>query len=243
METKKILIAEPSVDFCSQLAGCITGAYDLRICHNGQEAKKLLETFQPDVAVVDLLLPELDGMGLVKYMEQLPCRPRTLLTTCLVNTYLETAVRSLSVDMVMVKPCDVRNVAERIYDLAQEKPEVSVFVPVNQDRLPDVLQLLGVSTKRKAFSYLEMGVELYTNNPCQAVTKKLYPEIAKIYDTNSVAVERAIRKAIHEAWENRDEAVWRQYFCINRSTAVHRPTNTEFISRLAEVYRSRQLAL
>jgi two-component system response regulator (stage 0 sporulation protein A) len=99
------------------------------------------------------------------------------------------------------------------------------------------LQLLGVSTKRKAFAYLELGVELYTQNPCQAVTKKLYPEIAKTYATNAVAVERAIRKVIHEAWENREEAIWRQYFGTNRSVTVPRPTNAEFISRLAEAQR------
>jgi two-component system response regulator (stage 0 sporulation protein A) len=137
----------------------------------------------------------------------------------------------------MAKPCDARNVADRICDLAQEQPEIPVVPLMSTGTISDVLQQLGVSTKRKAFAYLELGISCYTSNPCQAITKKLYPEIAKMYGSNAVAVERAIRKAIHEAWENRNEGIWRQYFSINRSTVVPRPTNAEFISRLAEVYR------
>lgn len=237
METKKILIAETSVDFCQRLTECMAGAYFLRVCHSGLEAQRLLEEFRPDVLVMDLALPELDGIALLKQIALEPDRPRVLLTTCLLSSYVETTIRSCAVDLVMVKPCDARIVADRICDLANERPDAAAPAPRKSLTVSDILLNLDISPKRKAFEYLQMSVELYAANPCQAVTKRLYPAVAEAYDTNPVALERAIRQVIHEAWGRRDEAVWRQYFRIDRSGNVPRPTNAEFISRLAEAQR------
>lgn len=234
---KKILIAETSVLFCEQLTSCLTDDYAVRMCHSGLEAQRILTDFQPDVLVMDVMLPELDGISLLKFVSSQPHRPNILLTTCLLSAYVEAAIRSYSVDMVMVKPCDPSVIAERVRDLSCVNPETPVQLPKKDPTLSDVLLHLDIPSKRKAFAYLQMSVELYEANPCQGITKRLYPAVAAAYRTNPVAVERAIRQVVHEAWERRNDAIWRQYFQTDRSGCVPRPTNAEFISQLAEVQR------
>lgn len=235
METKKILIAEPSVEFCCRLEDCIAGAYSLRVCSNGTEALRLLEEFRPDVLVMDLVLPELDGIALLKYMALQSQRPRVLLTTCVFSPYVEAVVGSYGIDLLMVRPCEACVIADRICDLAQEKP-VQPVLRKGTD-IADVLLTLGLSPKRKAYQYLQLCIELYGKNPCQAVTKKLYPAVAEAFDTNPVALERAIRQGIHEAWACREDTIWRLYFSADRNGNIPRPTNTDFISRLADAQR------
>lgn len=242
METKKILIAETSVEFCDLLSNYLDGGYTLRVCHSGLQARQLLEEFQPNVLVMDLALPELDGISILKHMSQLSHRPRIVLTTCFMSPYVEAAISSYGVDMVMIKPCDVTAMADLIGDLAQMDGIPMVQPACQECNVSKILRNLNIPTKRKGFEYLQRCIDLYEMDPFQSVTKTLYPQVAQIYHTNPVAVERAIRQVIHESWDQRDEAMWRLYFTPCRNGTIPRPTNTEFISQLAEQQKQRKLA-
>lgn len=237
MDAKKILIAESSTEFSAQLCDCLEERFDLEVCHNGLQVKGLLEKFSPAVLVMDLALPGLDGISLLKQISELPQRPRILVTTCFLSPYVEAAIAGFGVDLVVLKPCKVDILAERILDLTEEEEPRLLMRLRPRSTIASMLMDLNIPAKRRGFVYLELGIRLYMEQPGQGLTKNIYPDVAREHFTQPEAVERAIRQVIHESWDKRDDRVWRMYFASGREGVIPRPTNAEFISRLAERYR------
>ncbi len=239
MDVKKVLIADTAVEFCQALAQTLDSSLSLRICHNGLEAEELVRLCSPDVLVMDLALPGLDGIALLQRIAAMPKRPKILLTTRFFSSYIEHAISSFGVDMVLVKPCNPVAVAERVLDLADswETPAMPQIRP--RSCVSSMLMDLDIPSKRRGFLYLEMCIQMYMDDPGLPLTKEIYPAVAKKYHSHGEAVERAIRQVIHETWANRDDRVWRMYFRAGRNGLLHRPTNAEFISCLAERQRQR----
>lgn len=98
-----------------------------------------------------------------------------------------------------------------------------------------LLMELGIPAKRDGFQYLQHAIWLFFRDPTQLITKNLYPAVAARSGRHTTAkpVEHSIRSVIQWAWERRDNAVWRRYFASDAQGNVPKPTNTEFISRLA----------
>jgi two-component system response regulator (stage 0 sporulation protein A) len=131
MGDKKILIAESSVEFSEPLCDILEMHYDVCVCHSGLSVKGLLEDFLPDVLVMDLALPGLDGIALLQRIQAMSHRPKILLTTRFFSPYIEHAISSFGVDMVLIKPCNISAVADRVFDLADswELPAAAPVVP------------------------------------------------------------------------------------------------------------------
>lgn len=234
MDTRKILVADASLEFCGALSDLLGGAYELRICHDGLEAQSLLESFQPDVLILDLTLPQVDGIAVLKMAVSSIHRPAALVTARFLSPYIERSVEALGVDYLMAKPCDARAVADHVHDMANRGGNLSILRPDRTVTVATMLLNLNISTKRKGFRCLETAISLYEKHPGQSVTKVLYPEVAKQLGCSKDSVERAIRAAIHTAWTRRDEKIWRLYFPTGREGIVSRPTNTAFIATLVE---------
>jgi two-component system response regulator (stage 0 sporulation protein A) len=237
---KKILIAEASTELSEHLCNCLGTEYVLQVCHSGLSVAGMLENFQPDVLVMDLALPGLDGISLLKQITVLPCRPRILVTTCFMSSYVEASIAQLGVDLVVLKPCKAEILVERIQELTQEDDSLLALHLQPHSSIASMLMHLNIPSKRRGFTYLERGIQLYMQLPCQTLTKTLYPDLAREYFTQPEAVERAIRQVIHESWAKRDDKVWRLYFSIGREGIIPRPTNAEFISQLAEHHKQAQ---
>lgn len=234
METRKLLLADPSVSLCAALTEALGGAYEVRSCQDGVQARVLLSSFQPDILVTDLALPGVDGISVLKAAAGSAKRPVMLVTSRFMSAYIETVINELEVDYLVMKPCDIHALVERIQDLNQcDRIEMPRLLP--RVAVSNMLQALEIPVNRKGYSYLEAAIDLYEKNLCQSVTKVLYPEIGKQNGVSGVSVERAIRGAIDTAWENRDERVWRLYFASSRNGIIPRPTNTVFIATLAEL--------
>lgn len=241
MDVKKILVADTAVEFCQALAQMMQNDFSVRICHDGLEADALLQSDTPDVVVMDLALPNLDGITLLQRISTLRKRPKILLTTRFTSSYIENAISSFGVDLVVVKPCNIEAMADRILDLIDIERDV-VAIPFRQrSSISSMLMDLDIPAKRRGFAYLEMCIELYMEKPGQSLTKVIYPAVAKQYDTKADAVERAMRQVIHETWAKGDNRTWRMYFRPARNGEIPRPTNGEFISRLAELQRQSYL--
>lgn len=240
MGDKKILIAESSVEFSEPLCDILEMQYDVCLCHSGLSVKGLLEDFLPDVLVMDLALPGLDGISLLKQICTMQVRPRILLTTCFMSPYVETVISGLGVDLVVLKPCKAEVLAERIEDLLEDEEPHLLMRLQSRSSVSSMLLELNIPSKRRGFVYLEKGIRQYLKQPGQALTKTLYPDLAREHYTQPEAVERAIRQVIHESWEKRDDRVWRMYFTPGREGIIPRPTNAEFISGLAERYKQTQ---
>lgn len=239
MDTRRLLLADASVEFCDAMAEMLGGAYELRICHDGMTARTLLDSFRPDLLVLDLTLPGLDGIAVLRTAAGAHHRPAIIVTTRFLSAYIEGAIESLGVDYLMMKPCDLRALGEHIHSLLETAGR-TLQVPAGPEvSVANMLLTLNISTKRRGFRYLETAITLFEQDPGQSVTKVLYPAVAKLCGCSGVSVERAVRAAIHCAWECRDEKVWRLYFRPCRDGSVPRPTNTEFIAILAERLRQR----
>lgn len=234
MEIRKLLVADASPSFCVALSELLGSMYELRICHDGLQALSLLHSFRPDILVTDLALPGLDGISLLRSAADCAKQPVRLVTTRFCSPYIEGMISQLGVDYMVMKPCDIRALAERIDDLSSQGCNVlsaGNFCPVSTN----ILLTLGVNAGRKGYTYLEQIIELFRRDPGRSLTKDLYPTVGRNNRAAAAAVERAIRGVIQTAWNNRDEAIWRLYFTPGRGGIVARPTNRAFIATIAQV--------
>ena len=230
---QKLLIADGTEEFCQALARQLTGEYRIRMCRNGKEALTLYADFKPDVMVVDLMLAELDGLSLIQQIQDAGGKPQVLATTRFLNDYVMQTVSRLGVGYLMVKPCDIRATASRLRDLTASAAVVKPAVPDMKTSVSNLLILLGISTKLRGYTYLREAILLYLRKPGQMMTKEIYPEVGKICDASWEQVERSVRSAIVAAYHRRNEVIWRRYFQPDAAGNLPRPSNTVFISTLA----------
>lgn len=233
MDAPNLLIADSSEEFRLALAGVLQEHYHVHCSSDGKESLDILRRLKPEVLVLDLMLPELDGISLLQTASEEGLCPKVLATTPLVSDYVLEAADHLGVGYLIRKPCDVQATAMRVGDLTNRLHTHAA--PVDSHAyISDVLLSLGISPKHRGYHYLREAIVLMAQSPGQSVTKVLYPEVARLCDAEPRHVERSIRSALSVAWEHRDPALWEQYFPAN----LHRcPTNAVFISRLAELLR------
>ena len=204
METMSVLIADSSEEFRSTLANALQGNYRVHACRTGKEALDILQRTPPDVLILDLMLPELDGISLLQTVSAAGVRPTVLATTRLANDYVVEATTKLGVEYLMIKPCDIRAIVSRVNDLCCHRPRPSISAPDNRTHISNLLISLGISTKLRGYPYLRE------------------------------AVLRSIRNAIQGAWNQRNEALWAQVFQPDEHGGIPRPSNAAFITRLAD---------
>lgn len=236
MEQQRVLIADSQQTFSRALANLLRPQFDVRLAQNGFDAWQQLETFVPDVLVLDLLLPDLDGISLLHRCAKENICPTTLAITRLCSDYVISSLSELGVSYILPKPCHPENAAGCIRRMCQAPAPLT-----SKPTLPDtvcLLQQLGLSGKLTGSRYLDCAVPLFSRNPDQMLTKELYGTVAQQFHASAAQVERSIRTAIHSAWLTRDERVWRRFFPTGEDGTVRRPTNGEFISRLAAVQKS-----
>lgn len=237
MDTRKLLIADAAEDFRLALADALQGTYCVHVCQDGKDALALLHSFHPDILVLDLMLPELDGISLLQSAVDAGIHPMVLATTRFVSDYVLDAMDRFGVEYLMVKPCDIQAAAARISDLSQRLRQPFSLQPDHRVSVTNLLLALGVPTKLRGYTYLREAVLLMARNPGQSITKELYPAVAAACDSAASHVERSIRSAITAAWEHRDDRYWQQYFRTGADGILPRPSNATFISRLADSLR------
>ena len=234
MDKRKLLIADASEEFRSALADALRGAYQIRLCAEGIQARQQLREFRPDILVLDLMLPGYDGISLLQWALEHDLHPMVLATTRFFGDYVVESLERMNVGYVMVKPCDLSAAVQRIGDLsARLRPRPDVR-PDPRNQTSSLLLTLGVPTKLRGYAYLREAVLLMMRDSTQSITKELYPEVARICGCAPAHVERSIRSAVAAAWEHRDENIWRLYFPANEEGKILRPSNGTFISRLAD---------
>lgn len=233
-EKCRLLIADTVEAFRLALQEVLQDSYDIRICRDGRTALELLRRFQPDLVVLDMMLPGLDGISLLQAAAKEGIHPIVLATTRYYNDYILDSAAHLGVDYIMVKPCDITSTVDRIRDLSRGLRSVSQKPPDPHSQASGLLLRLGISTKLHGYLYLREAILVMAGNPGLSITKELYPTVARRCGSNVIKVERSIRTAIQMAWEKRDERIWQLYFAPDSGGSIPRPSNGTFISRLAE---------
>lgn len=234
----KLLIADGTEAFRLALAENLKERYVVRVCQEGQETLEMLISFRPDLMVLDLLLPGLDGLTVLQRSAAAGVEPVTLATTGYFNDYISEAISRLNVGYVMVKPCEVQAAVARLLDLSERMKEQPVALPDDRTMVTNMLLNMGFATKLRGYNYLRESILQELREPDQQVTKTLYPDVGKLYGATGIQVERAIRTAIEKAWSQRNDELWRRYFPGNEAGGVPKPTNGAFICALADHIRN-----
>lgn len=226
---QKLLIADCNEDYRTALTVLLQDSYHVISCRTGTEALALLRQELPDILLLDLMLPELDGLTVLERATADGIHPLVLAITPLFSSYINRSTQRLGIEYLVRKPCDLNALAARVKDLSQRLSSPSARVdPATY--VTDTLLSLCFSTKHNGFAYLREGIILMSIEPTQSVTKQLYPTVAHSFGCSKENVERSIRTAMEYAWDHGDRTLWCRYF----PDAGQRPTNAVFISRISE---------
>ena len=240
MDKPKILIADSTDDFRDTLADTLHGAYHVRTAVDGLQAMQLLRSFLPDILVLDLMLPELDGITLLQKAAESGIRPVVLAATRYVSDYTLHAADRLGIAYLMIKPCDVAATAARIADISQRIKTPVFSHPEPRSTVSNTLLRLGIPTKLRGYSYLREAILIMAQSPGQSITKELYPAVAIACGATATQIERSIRSAVSTAWSQSDRQIWQLYFPPDNTGTIPKPTTASFISRLADDISKKQ---
>ena len=208
----------------------------------GPEAVRLAERYSPDVVVMDLVLAKTDGLEVLQELAQLTQRPRVLVLSSFVRGNVAELAADRGADYYMMKPCKLTSVLERVRQLANgvgagEAGEQAETQDRNlESTVTAIIHEIGVPAHIKGYQYLRESILIAVKDMevINAVTKILYPEVAKRFGTTASRVERAIRHAIEVAWDRGDLETLQKYFGYTVSNAKGKPTNSEFIAMIAD---------
>ena len=242
METKtRILAADSNKDFCRQLTELIAQEGDMEIvgtASDGVETLALLSEEKPDILLLDLVLPKLDGLEVLRRLPETGAKCRTIVLSGFVNNKVISDCTNYGVDYFMPKPCDVPALLTRIRQLAghENYSTPAAGIDCRESVVTDIIHEIGVPAHIKGYQYLREAIILTIKDMdmINAVTKVLYPEVAKRYNTTPSRVERAIRHAIEVAWDRGDIETLQKFFGYTVSNIKGKPTNSEFIAMIAD---------
>lgn len=240
MSKRKVLIVDSSEDFQQSLLEALKNDYHVKQCCDGKEGLAAVLSFRPDILVLDLMIPNLDGLSLLQAAHSAGVAPTVITVTKLYNDYMLHSLARLNVDYVMLKPCEMDAVVGRIHDLELQGSMTGSIGADISAQANELLLELGFLAKHRGFAYLREAIVCYNTNPRQSVTKELYPAIAAALHVKKTCVERSIRTAIEAAWLRGDPAAWAQFFPVDPGFPAARPTNSHLIARLAsELHHNR----
>lgn len=232
----KLLIADYDEDSCRQISAALGASYQIRICHNGSDALDALREYLPDLMILDILLPGIDGISLLQKASEEGRMPIVLAVSRFLSDYIIESCSRLGVSYLMSKPCNLTSVIQRLSDLVLQS-DAPTSAPDPRSIVNGMLLNLGFSTKLKGFACLREAILLMAEDLNQSVTKELYPTLAKRQGCTSEQAERLIRSAIENAWKSRDPQAWEPYF----PNQLKRPTNLSMISRMASALLEKHL--
>ena len=264
MKTKiKLLIADSNPELLSQMKSFFDSREDIQLiatATDGVDAAEKIRHYKPDAVLMDIVLPQLDGIGLLKVINSLPRvhRPVVIVMSGAKREHLTNICMQLGADYFMIKPCDNETVYERIkllcmprlsqatLDMAYSGNNASSDTP--SDRAIEIsvtktIHSVGVPANIKGYQYLRDAIIMSIKDTelINAVTKQLYPKVATRHNTSPSRVERAIRHAIEVACIRGNEEELYNLFGYTVSNNKGKPTNSEFIAMIADKLRLEML--
>ena len=247
MDKYRILIADDDRIFTSALEEFFDGFEEYQICgvaENGQRTVDLIIQEHPDMVLLDLVMPVLDGISVMEKIPELKLEqvPQILFLTAVGQSNLMNQAIDMGASYYMVKPIDLNALERRIRQIRQQPVEVTISNQYNNStevEITRILHQMGVPAHVKGYQYIRDAISLVSEevNLMGAVTKELYPMIADKYDTTASRVERAIRHAIELAWDRGNVDMMNKYFGYTINVERGKPTNSEFIAMIADKIR------
>lgn len=238
---KKVLIADTSEEFRESLVNGISGDPELRIVGqtgDGPELLRMAAETQADAVVMDVVLTGMDGLEVLEELGKLPDAPQVIVLSSYSHGNVAQAAAERGAAYYIAKPGRVSVICERLHQItARTEPKPTIDNQVSlETSITAIIHDVGVPAHIKGYQYLREAIMLAIRDMdvINAVTKVLYPEVAKRFNTTASRVERAIRHAIEVAWDRGDLETLQKYFGYTVSNAKGKPTNSEFIAMIAD---------
>lgn len=263
-EKISVLIADDNQDFSHTLASYIEGQEDMEViglARDGAEAIDIITNTMPDVLLLDVIMPHLDGLGVLEKLNMIKAnkRPISIMLSAVGQDKITQKAVELGAQYYVVKPFDIELLIKRIRELKyyiptqnnnfisrENKTQYIDISPENQKNeenlealVTNLIHEVGVPAHIKGYQYLREAIMMVVNDidVINQITKSLYPRIAVKFNTTPSRVERAIRHAIEVAWGRGQQETVENIFGYTISAVKGKPTNSEFIAMIADKLR------
>ena len=264
-EKIKVLVSDDNQDFAKTLVTYLSKDEDLEIvgvARDGQEAYDKIVESKPDIALLDIIMPHLDGLGVLEKLNStnLEKRPMCIILSAVGQDKITQKAIELGAQYYIVKPFDINILIKRIKEIKYYQPSTNksniisreirtqyIDISPNSQKkeenlealVTNVIHEIGVPAHIKGYQYLREAIVMTVTDidMINQITKQLYPDIAGKYHTTPSRVERAIRHAIEVAWGRGKQDVVESIFGYTVSAAKGKPTNSEFIAMIADKLR------
>ena len=260
-----ILIADDNIDFTRTLSAYLEKTEDVEvvgIAKDRNEALKIMQGTHPDILLLDVIMPHLDGIGVLEKLNELTMnkKPICIMLSAVGQDKITQRAIALGAQYYVVKPFDIELLIKRIKQLKyyqpaqnnnsfiarENKPQYIDISPENKRNsnnlealVTNMIHEVGVPAHIKGYQYLREAIIMVVNDieVINQITKQLYPDIAKKFHTTPSRVERAIRHAIEVAWSRGKADEVENIFGYTVSASKGKPTNSEFIAMIADKLR------
>lgn len=255
----QIVIADDNKEFSDILCEYLNSQGDIEVvgmAKDGNEAIDLITEKMPDIAILDIIMPHLDGLGVLEKLRstQLKKRPLFIILSAVGQDKITQRALALGAEYYIVKPFDMDVLVSRIRQLkdSNHNPVIraehmidtrpSYHAPVQRNlevEVTNIMHEIGVPAHIKGYQYLRDAIMMVVKDldVINSITKQLYPSIAREYNTTPSRVERAIRHAIEVAWSRGQVEAIDSLFGYTVSIGKGKPTNSEFIAMVADKLR------
>ena len=239
-----VFIADSAEEFCSGLSAALLQTEAFLVAGtagDGEQTIRMVQQLRPDILVLDLMLSKQDGLSVMKAVSVMEKRPVILATSGFVTDYVASSAANLGARYLMLKPCDMSALVERLEEirggenLRMPAPRHTSAQNI-ETMVTNIIHEIGVPAHIKGYQYLREAIIIAVEDMdvINAITKILYPQVAKTFQTTPSRVERAIRHAIEVAWDRGDLDTLQRFFGYTVSNTKGKPTNSEFIALIAD---------
>ena len=250
MENMSVILVDDNAALVKTMGDDFSARSDVQLLgttDNGVDALELIDRLHPRFLVLDIVMPRLDGLGVLRELSQRSNRPYIIMLSALKNDAVVNRAVELGASYFMVKPASPMQVYEQMLALAQNGalPAPALLPPdppssyarwSPDERVANLFLSIGIPAHVKGYQYLREAVRMVIDDHdvINRITKELYPGIARRYGTSSSKVERAMRHAIEVAWNRGRLENTNQMLGVKLFSERDKPTNGEFIALIAD---------
>ncbi|MFQ3542830.1 sporulation transcription factor Spo0A [Halobacillus rhizosphaerae] len=253
MEKIQVCLADDNRELVKLLEEYFADTRDIDVVgvsYNGKECLEQIQNKQPDVLILDIIMPHLDGLAVLSKLKEMDKHPDVIMLTAFGQEEVTKKAVDLGAAYFMMKPFDLDHLAEQVRQIKHSGDPINRALGSSysaaKTKKPDldtsithIIHEVGVPAHIKGYLYLREAITMVYNDLelLGSITKVLYPDIATKFNTTASRVERAIRHAIEVAWNRGNIDAISSLFGYTISNTKAKPTNSEFIAMVADRLR------
>ena len=237
---KQVLIADADEQFGNELVAALKDSEEFEVigvATDGEEALQIASENRPDIIILDLLLPQYDGISVLDLISVRYANCKVFVATGFISNYIISALAARRVSALLKKPCTAQCIVDRINEtLKHSDLPIEEKLPSLNQQITEMIHDIGVPANIKGYRYLREAIKLAAEDMDRInnMTECIYKPIALADNSTPKRVRTAIMRAIEIAWDRGDLNTLQNFFGYTVSNIKGKPTNSEFIALLAD---------